>query len=190
MNRRTFVRTAGAVGAAGLAGCSLVADGDDGSDGGNDTGNQGDNETGNGPGHQDEYPDGVEEGEIVGTDENGFRLLHTRGENVPLVPTDVAYEWYQNEAVVVGDARAKQYYEWKHIVGAVWSPAVDGQESNDPLEALPTDQRILTYCRCPHHLSSARASALIRDGYEQVYALDKGLDDWEAKGYPIAGEGV
>jgi len=185
MDRRTFVRTTAAVTALGLAGC--LTDGDNGDPADSEAAANGTSDDEEELDHA-EYPEDAEDGEIVGTDENGHELLAMNDVVVPLAPTEDAYEWYQNDAVVIADARPEEYYQRRHVEGAVWSPAVEGQESDDPLEALSTDQRILTYCRCPHHLSSLRASALIGAGYETVYALDKGLDDWVEKGYPVVGE--
>lgn len=176
MDRRTFVQTTGALGAVSLAGCLLV--GDDGSD---------DRPRAEEP---DEYPDGVEDGEVTRIDDSGYEIYTTSGQDVPLAPTGDAYEWYQNEEVVVADARSRDAYEDIHIEGAVWSPAPDGQSADDPLAPLASEQPILTYCACPHHLSGARAASLLADGYEQVFALDKGINDWIDKGYPIAGDRV
>jgi rhodanese-related sulfurtransferase len=119
---------------------------------------------------------------------DGYETLPMAGESVPLAPTADAYDWYQNEDLVVLDARQKVAWEYTRIEGALWSPAPSGQASEDPATELGQEQRILTYCGCPHHLSSQRAASLISDGYEEVYALDKGINDWIEQGHPIAGQ--
>lgn len=173
MDRRTFVQAASLSGAIVLTGCLSSEDDDR-------------------PraAEPEEYPDGVEDGQHNGTNGDGYDLYATGGQEVPLAPTDDAYEWYRNDNVVVADARSRAAYDRIHIEGAVWSPAPDGQSSGDPLADLAPDRRILTYCTCPHHLSGARAAALLADGYENVYALDRGLNDWIEQGYPIAGDRV
>ncbi|WP_408959985.1 rhodanese-like domain-containing protein [Natrinema sp. 74] len=111
------------------------------------------------------------------------------GTEVPLAPVDDVYEWYKNDEAKFADARGRAQYDATHIAGAVFSPAPDGTE-NDPVEEWSTDTRIVTYCRCPHHLSSLRAASLINSGYQHVYAIDEGLDGWINNGYPVEGSNV
>jgi hypothetical protein len=70
-------------------------------------------------------------------------------DDVPFVLVDDACEWYENGEAVFVDARSEAAYERARIAGALLSPAPDGQENNDPVEALYTDRRIVTYCGCP-----------------------------------------
>jgi rhodanese-related sulfurtransferase len=201
MQRRRLLSTLGTLGIAGFAGC--LGDGGDSAetDESDDPGETGETAT-----LGEESPDSPTEtveinttgdyhtsadGTDTGTeDENGYELYRTEGQEVPLAPTDDAYEWYVNDTLVVADARSKVRYDEVHIVDAHWSPAPEGQESDDPLEGLSKDTRILTYCACPHHLSGLRAASLIEDGYTEVYALDNGIQDWVEKGYPVAGTEV
>ena len=121
---------------------------------------------------------------------SGYETTEVNGESVPLAPTDDAYDWYENGNLVVVDARSRTEWEHTRIAGAVWSPAPEGQQGSDPVEQYSEDRRILTYCGCPHRLSTQRAASLIADGYEEVYALDKGIRDWIDQQYPIEGENV
>lgn len=202
MKRRRLLSTLGALGGAGFAGCLGNDEGDETGEsedtGGVDgTATLGDEETDGSGGNEtveitttSDYHTSAE-GTDTGTEnENGYELYRTEGQEVPLAPTADAYEWYANDDVVVADARSELRYEEVHIVDAYWSPARDGQETDDPLETLPKDTRILTYCACPHHLSGLRAVSLIEDGYTEVYALDNGIQDWVDKGYPVAGSEV
>lgn len=118
-----------------------------------------------------------------------FERKEVEGEMVPLVPVDVTREWYAAGSATFADARGEGQYEQAHIEGAVWSPAPDGR-GDDPLEALATDERIVCYCGCPHHLSSLRAASLTEDGYESVYVIDEGFFEWADRGYPVAGTEV
>lgn len=127
-------------------------------------------------------------GGCLGSDE--YDTLSVAGESVPLVPTADAYEWYQDEAVAVLDARRRVAWEDTRIEGAAWSPAPDGRDGDDPAQEFATDERLLTYCACPHALSTRRAASLISDGYTEVYALDEGLTHWIEQGHPVAGDGV
>lgn len=111
------------------------------------------------------------------------------GIEVPLVSIDDAYEWYREDTAVFVDARGEGQYENTRIAGALWSPAPDGRE-DDPVADRARDARIVTYCGCPHHLSSMRAASLLEDGYETVYALDEGIVEWVNRDYPLEGADV
>jgi rhodanese-related sulfurtransferase len=116
-----------------------------------------------------------------------YETTTVEGEEVPLAPIGDTYEWYENDEGTFADARGEGQYERAHIEGAVWSPAEDGQETDDPLADLSTDERIVCYCGCPHHLSALRASSLVADGYENVYVIDEGFGEWMEREYPVAG---
>lgn len=107
-------------------------------------------------------------------------------EAVPLLPNDAAYDWYRRRDARFVDARGLGQYRSSHVAGAVHSPAPDGYEQDDPVDTWPEAERIVTYCACPTGLSTARASSLIADGHEAVFALEDGFTPWVQNGYPIA----
>ncbi|ELZ21649.1 hypothetical protein C477_04884 [Haloterrigena salina JCM 13891] len=113
------------------------------------------------------------------------------GVDVPLAPVDDVYEWYKNDEARFADARGRSQYDEMRIEGAVFSPAkAAGDIDDDPVEEWSKDTRIVTYCACPHHLSSQRAASLIDAGYEHTYAIDEGLRGWRDRGYPLEGSNV
>ena len=118
---------------------------------------------------------------------NEYSTRSYQGENVPLVPTDDALEWFEDDDAEFVDTRSQREYEARHIEGAVHSQAPAGNGSDDPVNDWPTDQRIVTYCVCPHDLAVARGGTLMSEGYEEVYALDDGLQDWIDRDLPMAG---
>jgi len=118
-----------------------------------------------------------------------YKMKTTNGVAVPLAPVDDVYEWYENDDARFADARGRAQYEELRVADAVFSPAPDGTE-NDPVEEWSTDTQIVTYCRCPHHLSTQRAASLIAAGYEHTYAIDEGFGAWITRGYPMAGTAV
>lgn len=122
-------------------------------------------------------------------DDGSFETIAVEGEQVPLAPIEVTYDWYEAGTARFADARGQGQYDDAHVEGAVWSPAPDGRE-NDPVEEWPTDERIVCYCGCPHHLSSLRASSLIAAGYEEVYVIDEGFGEWLKRKYPVEGARV
>lgn len=120
-----------------------------------------------------------------------FDTLPRGGVEVPLVPIDVAYSWYARGEARFVDARSAAQFDVSHVLGAVLSPAGDGRDlPDDPVFEWPTDARIVTYCDCPHHLSSLRAASLTKRGYETVYAIDEGFVEWRERDFPLAGSDV
>ena len=113
--------------------------------------------------------------------------LEVGGVTVPLVSTTTAVSWYDEDETVYVDARSEAAFEELRIDGAHLSPAPDGLGADDPVGSVGRDERIVTYCVCPHTLAGQRAAALIDDGYESVYALDEGLQSWVEHGAPVAG---
>jgi rhodanese-related sulfurtransferase len=125
-----------------------------------------------------------------GANEFGYETTVTGGIAVPLVPVADAIQWYRDDEALFADARGPSSYDKAHVTDAVLSPAPDGQGGEDPVEERSTDTRIVTYCGCPHHLSSMRAASLIADGYAHTYALDEGFYGWADAGYPVEGSAV
>ena len=124
--------------------------------------------------------DEIEEGETI----------EVRGTEVPLLSTQRAFDWYDAGELLVLDARSESEWEQLRIADAELSPHPDGLDRDDPTEAVEADTRIMTYCVCPHTLAGSRAATLIDEGFDSVYALDEGLQDWVEKGHPIEGTGV
>ncbi|MFU8868182.1 rhodanese-like domain-containing protein [Natronococcus sp.] len=122
--------------------------------------------------------------------DDGYPTETFEGTDVPLAPLEDVYEWYEDDDARFVDTRTQIEYDDLHIAGAVYSPAEHGLEADDPTEEWSTDARIVTYCICPHTLAGLRAASLIDDGYEDVYALDEGLQAWYEEGYPMEGEEV
>lgn len=184
--RRAFLATCGAV-LGGTAGC--LGDGG----GGSSTPVDVDDEN-----PDDGYaPDAVlpdDEPDAVDFDPASFDTVETGGVEVSLVPVQTAYNWFQREDARFADARGSTQYQRNHVPGAVHSPAPDGGGAeNDPVTDWPDDARIVTYCGCPHHLSSQRAATLIDGGRDAVFAIDEGFrrdnGGWLEQGYPVAGNG-
>lgn len=130
-------------------------------------------------------------GGVAGCLENGeYPTQQFEGESVPLVPTDDAYEWFDAGDARFVDARSRAEYDEIRVEGAAHSPAPTGLAKGDPVVEWSTDERIVTYCVCPHALAGSRAGTLVGEGYEAVYALDEGLNSWLENEYPVAGDGI
>lgn len=123
----------------------------------------------------------------LGDDTNHYTV---RGVDVPLVAVADAIEWYEAGDTTFLDARPnREHYEELRIEDAEFSPEPDGLPEDDPAAALDLDDRIVTYCVCPHAQAGSRAATLIEEDYTAVYALDEGLEEWYEQGHPIAGSG-
>jgi len=119
-------------------------------------------------------------------DPSTFDTLSVNGETVRLAPIDVVERWFRRGEARFVDARGLAQYKEAHVYGAVSSSAERGS-SGGAIEAWPSDARVVTYCGCPHHLSSMRAAGLQKGGHTTVYALDEGFIEWSDRGYPMAG---
>lgn len=102
---------------------------------------------------------------------------------VPLAPLADVYGWWEDGDAEFVDTRGRSQYDASHVPGAVLSPAAD-ERADDPTDGWERDARIVTYCDCPHSLAVLRASELLADGFENVYALDDGYLAWEEAGHP------
>lgn len=187
MQRRNLLRI-GAVGLAGLAGC-LDTGGDETApgDGGNATSGDDTDAADSSPKNDGWPPEHDTPPEERTVDTSSFERLTVDGVEVPLVPIDVAHYWYQRQEARYADARGAGQYESLHITGAAHSPAM-GRGSDDHVAEWPTEDRVVCYCGCPHHLSTMRAADLLSNGHEEVYAIDEGFVPWVRNGYPVTGE--
>lgn len=80
------------------------------------------------------------------------------------------------------DVRDKKSYDEGHIEGAINTslPIVA-----DAVKDIPKSAEIVTYCGCPHHLSSIGAEHLTNLGYKDVKVLDEGFWFWKDHKYPM-----
>lgn len=119
-------------------------------------------------------------------DESRFEEYTTEGITVKMVPLDVAVYWYNTRKARYIDTRTTEQYEEVRIEGAAHSPAPEGK-SDDPVDEFDKQDRIVTYCTCPHTLAGLRAARLLDDGYEGVYGLNPGFEPWVENDHQIAG---
>lgn len=122
-------------------------------------------------------------------DTSSFQRISVDGELVALAPIDVAHYWWARGEARFADARGLTQYDGAHVLGAVASP-VQSPIDDTYVGDWATDERIVCYCGCPHHLSSIRAATLQAAGYESVYVIDEGFFEWVDRSYPVVGEAV
>jgi rhodanese-related sulfurtransferase len=145
------------------------------------TANPGDpNPTDGFPPEPDEVPAARE------VDTSSYRSIDVDGEQIALAPIEDVHYWWARQEARIADARGLSQYRESHILGAVPSPvgtAIDDTHVGD----WATDERIVCYCGCPHHLSSMRAAELQSVGYEDVSVIDEGFFEWVDQSYPVVG---
>ena len=127
-------------------------------------------EAGLAPDRVDESPDDV--------DLDSMERFTQHDVEIPLVPIEVAYDWYRTGSARFVDARSEAAFEAERVTGAVVSPARDGLEENDLTETWDPTERSVTYCGCPHSLSTSRAAGMVMEGHEAVFAIDEGFNPW------------
>ncbi len=91
-----------------------------------------------------------------------------------------------HQHLVLFDVRSAYAYQNEHIKGAISLPLPEIRTSS-ALASIPTNQMIVTYCSCPHHLAQMAADVLGTIGYHHVFVLDEGLPGWKSAGYPMEG---
>lgn len=132
---------------------------------------------------------GSEDGDESNGDEResadeAYRTYEVDGKAVPLAPVEETYEWYQDGALFL-DATNEQQHQQARIEGSKLSPP-NAPDYSHPTDDVDTDVRIVTYCVCPHQLAGARAAELMEEGFEDVFAIDEGLQGWQDAGYPMS----
>ena len=207
-SRRRFLHATGAAALVGLAGCSGGPESENTTaPASNDTTTTNQSSTGTpenqirGPREGDDLPeltkpsngyppefDAVPKERDIDTSAYDTLTRDVNGETaeVSLVPVEDAYYWYARQEARFVDARSETGYDVSHIFGSVLSPAPDGRRL-DPTADWDRSDRVVTYCHCPHHLSSLRAASLLEAGFENVYAIDEGFQGWLDRNYPLAG---
>ena len=89
----------------------------------------------------------------------------------------------EGKSLVIADARPPSDYLFGHISGAV---SVPFYEADLAAEVLPEDLWVLTYCGCPHAISTQAAESLLAAGRTQVAVIDEGYYYWVEQGYPVS----
>ncbi len=78
------------------------------------------------------------------------------------------------------DVRPAHEYAAGHFPGAYSIPL---GELADRIIELPTDQRIVVYCRGEFCLLARDAARILRDQGLDAYAMDEGVLEWRAGGW-------
>jgi rhodanese-related sulfurtransferase len=85
--------------------------------------------------------------------------------------------------VTVLDVRPAEEYRAAHIAGAVSMPL---KELEKQLGGLPRGREIVAYCRGPYCVLAPEAVKVLRARGYRAVALDDGVAEWRAQGFPVA----
>jgi len=88
----------------------------------------------------------------------------------------------KKDGIVIFDVRNKESYDESHIKTALNKPI---PITADSVRGIPQKARVVTYCGCPHHLSSIAAEQLTKLGYKDVHVLNEGFWYWKDHKYPM-----
>ncbi len=85
-------------------------------------------------------------------------------------------------AVTVLDVRPSEEFRTGHLPGALSVPL---KELERRLLELPRDREIVAYCRGPYCVLALEAVELLRAQGFTAFRLEDGVQDWQARGYPV-----
>jgi membrane protein DedA with SNARE-associated domain/rhodanese-related sulfurtransferase len=107
-----------------------------------------------------------------------------------ITPEQLLHKLNAGENLLILDVRrsAKPTQSLISIPGAV---RIDAHHIEREISALgavnsPTKSEVVVFCTCPSELTSARvALALHRSGFQHVWPLAGGLQEWHDRGFPV-----
>ncbi len=82
----------------------------------------------------------------------------------------------EDRPVTVVDIRDAQSYQQSHIADAIH---LDNSSVQDFLQSADLDQALIVYCYHGHSSMSA-AQFLIEKGFDEVYSMDGGYEQWRS----------
>lgn len=86
-------------------------------------------------------------------------------------------------SVVLLDVRPREEYLAGHISGAISAPI---EELAKRMKTLPHRRGIVAYCRGPYCLLAVKAVELLRARKFRAWRLEDSVQDWRARGLPVA----
>lgn len=90
----------------------------------------------------------------------------------------------EKQDFILLDVRTREEYEENNILGSLNIP-VDKLSEN--MEELLPDKNKTIYVYCRSGVRSAQAvQKMIESGYKHVYNIEKGIVEWQKKGFALA----
>lgn len=105
----------------------------------------------------------------------------------PLEPVDreTLLARVENGEIMLIDVRPREEYRAGHLPGARSLPLT---ELEHRLVELPSDQKIVAYCRGPYCLLALQAVELLRSRGFTATRLEDGVQEWRARGHRVDAE--
>lgn len=110
------------------------------------------------------------------------RFLEGREGMVP-VDRDEFRRRVRRREVIVLDVRPEEEYRSGHLPGAISIPLKDLERR---LSELPRRREIVAYCRGPYCVLAVQAVGILRGRGFKARRLADGVQDWKARGWPVA----
>ena len=122
----------------------------------------------------------VSDGEVVNATHS--IVLTCRGKITYVnITGDEAKRVIDTEDVILLDVRAEDEYNEAHIEGATLIPV---SELSNRTQELNKSKKIVVYSESGHNGTIA-SDILIEDGFERVYNVLGGINEWEERGYTV-----
>lgn len=110
-----------------------------------------------------------------------------------LIDGEALRERLSDESIAIVDVRDAETYEQGHIPGAIcyslpltWQARLFKRWWLKKLLCQTSCRGVVFYCDGPHSMRSDSASrAAVISGFPEVANYAGGMEDWEARGYPI-----
>jgi len=107
-----------------------------------------------------------------------------------MISNDIAYTLWKNNQAIFIDARPKQIYQIQHIPNSYsfpFTPTLKLSDLNTTIfNRINYDSTIIAYCDSKACGLSRNLSYFLRKiGFQKVYVMIGGIEDWQKKGYPV-----
>ncbi len=104
-------------------------------------------------------------------------------ENMEKIDADTLWKRMREGTVILLDVRPVKEFQAGHIEGATNIPL---EELEKRLPYLANDKEIVAYCRGPYCVLAVQAVEVLRKiGFRTIH-FKGSVQDWEAKGFPVA----
>jgi rhodanese-related sulfurtransferase len=92
----------------------------------------------------------------------------------------------QNNIILI-DARSEIDFLKSHLIGSVNIPFKNFDKHVEKIFQYPHDTKFVIYCEGIHcNLSHELAKVLSQFGYNKIYIMKEGIQEWEKRGLPLS----
>jgi len=106
-----------------------------------------------------------------------------------LITLEQAHSLHSENKAVFLDARDRERYESGHVEGARHAPYHDKDRMERALENHAKETTLVLYCDAGCDSATRLAEVLIKRGYNRIFVLDAGYEEWYNAYYPVTLDG-